>query len=257
MILALKSFIKKFFRILNLEISLYKNSKSLIDNEYFIPFNKKDIDSKLYDLGLEKSENQKSDNIYKHLRFYSLIQLVRQVINKKINGDFVECGCWRGHSSNIISEIISKSNRNINFHIFDSFEGLSEFVIEDQNFFYSNKEDKKNISKHFDSSELFVKDKVLGKFDFVKTYKGWIPKRFNEVKNLSFSLVHIDVDLYEPTLASLEFFYPRLSKGGIIICDDYNVSAYPGSKKAWDEFFDDKDYEFFYKVPMGACFIVK
>ena len=104
---------------------------------------------------------------------------------------------------------------------------------------------------------MFVKDKVLKKFNFVKTYKGWIPKRFNEVQHLSFSLVHIDVDLYEPTLASLEFFYPRLSKGGVIICDDYNVSAYPGSKKAWDEFFNDKDYEFFYKVPMGACFIVK
>ena len=52
-------------------------------------------------------------------------------------------------------------------------------------------------------------------------------------------------------------FYPKLDIGGIIVCDDYNISAYPGAKDAWDEYFSKQDYSFFYKTPLGACYIVK
>ena len=58
-----------------------------------------------------------------------------------------------------------------------------------------------------------MKNEVLKDFDFVKIYKGWIPEKFNLVDNSKFSFVHIDVDLYEPTLKSLEFFFPRLEEG--------------------------------------------
>jgi len=48
--------------------------------------------------------------------------------------------------------------------------------------------------------------------------------------------VHIDVDLYQPTLAALEYFYPRLAAGGIIVCDDYGSLSFPGAYKAVEEF---------------------
>ena len=48
------------------------------------------------------------------------------------------------------------------------------------------------------------------------------------------------MDLYKPITDTLEFFYPKLVKGGIIICDDYNSTQFPGAKRAWDEFFKDK-----------------
>jgi len=70
-------------------------------------------------------------------------------------------------------------------------------------------------------------------------------------------LVHIDVDLYKPTLSSLEFFFPKIVKGGALICDDYNASAFPGAKGAWDKYFTDKDYQFFYQNPLGGCFVIK
>jgi len=52
---------------------------------------------------------------------------------------------------------------------------------------------------------------------------------------LHFALVNIDVDLYNPTKAGLEYFYPLLSPGGVIIVHDYN-HKWPGIKKAADEF---------------------
>ena len=55
----------------------------------------------------------------------------------------------------------------------------------------------------------------------------------------SYALVHLDADLYKPQLSGLEYFYPRVSRGGVIIIHDCN-NEYFGSKKAVDEFFLDK-----------------
>ena len=53
--------------------------------------------------------------------------------------------------------------------------------------------------------------------------------------------MHIDVDLYEPTRGCLEYFYPRLVEGGVMICDDYGAPLYPGAHKAWDEYCGQND----------------
>ena len=176
---------------------------------------------------------------------------------KKKVYDFVECGCWKGHSSYIISKLIKAKKKKINFHIFDSFEGLSDSTKEDERYHLINKTKKDKIKRYFQSNEQFVRNYVLKKFKFVSTYKGWIPKKFDKVKNKKFSLIHIDVDLFKPTYDSLRFFYPKLCKGGVILCDDYNVTGFPGAKNAWDKFFKNKKYSFFFKNPLGGCFIIK
>ena len=56
--------------------------------------------------------------------------------------------------------------------------------------------------------------------------------------------VHLDVDLYAPTLASLEYFVPRLVDGGVIICDDYGAPLFPGAHRAWDRFCARHDLPF-------------
>lgn len=63
---------------------------------------------------------------------------------------------------------------------------------------------------------------------------GWIPQVFATLPERDWAFVHLDVTLYEPTLAALEYFYPRLNTGGVIICDGSIFC--PGAKKAWDEF---------------------
>lgn len=223
----------------------------------FLPIFVKDETIRLYFEGIRKSKNLKTHNFPKLMRFYSLIQMVNYVLAKKRVYDFVECGCWKGHSSYIISKLIKSNKKKINFHIFDSFEGLSHSTKEDERYHLLKKTKKDKIEKYFQSNEKFVKDNVLKKFKFVSIYKGWIPKKFYKVKNKKFSLIHIDVDLYKPTFDSLSFFYPKLCKGGVILCDDYNVTGFPGAKNAWDKFFKGKKYSFFFKNPLGGCFIIK
>ncbi len=48
--------------------------------------------------------------------------------------------------------------------------------------------------------------------------------------------MHVDVDLYRPTRDTVEFFYPRLSPGGVILFDDYGSAMCPGAARAVDEF---------------------
>jgi hypothetical protein len=49
-------------------------------------------------------------------------------------------------------------------------------------------------------------------------------------------LLHVDVDLYKPTLQSLEFFWPRIAVGGVVVCDDYGFTTCPGARRAMDNF---------------------
>ena len=51
-----------------------------------------------------------------------------------------------------------------------------------------------------------------------------------------FALIHIDLDLYEPTRNALEFGWEKLSDGGSLICDDYGFITCPGATRAVDEF---------------------
>ncbi len=256
-------YIKQIVRsILNLfNIDFYNTINTIkVSKKIWMPINNREKNKsfKLYYEGLNISKSTWSDNLSKQLKFFSLIQMVQYVLNKEFIGDFVECGCWKGHSSWIIAKLITERKIMFNFHIFDSFEGgLSELHIKDKNKI-KNLSEKEIINQknHFSSNEEFVK-RILNGFDFVKIYKGWIPKRFDEIKNNSFQFIHIDLDLYEPTLESLKFFFPRLINGGVIVCDDYNETEFPGAKKAWDEYFENKDLTFFYESPYGGCFLIK
>ncbi len=48
-------------------------------------------------------------------------------------------------------------------------------------------------------------------------------------------MVHIDVDLYEPARAAVDFFHPRLHTGTMVVCEDHQSEASPGAKRAMDE----------------------
>jgi hypothetical protein len=65
---------------------------------------------------------------------------------------------------------------------------------------------------------------ILTGFPQVRLHSGWIPERFADVGDQSFAFVHVEVDLYEPTRNSLELFWPRLTRGGVLSCDDYGLT---------------------------------
>lgn len=166
-------------------------------------------------------------------RRYVLLSAARSIAN--VPGDSAECGVFRGAASFMI--LSSQVHAAKQHHVFDSFEGLSAPDERD-------KVDPEGVHYSWQKNDLStpqaVAEKNLSAFSNVHYHRGWIPARFAEVETRRFSLVHIDVDLYQPTYDSLAFFYPRMNAGGLIVCDDYGFNTCPGAKAAFDDFFAEK-----------------
>lgn len=197
-------------------------------------------DSKLKDV-LHRFDEDEGFNAH---RRFALQQLLRLTSN--IPGDTAECGVYKGCGSYIILQANNQSLFDRTHHIFDSFEGLSNPSSKDGNYWSSN---------DLSMVEGVVKEN-LGDFKSVKYYKGWIPNRFRDVDAYTFSFVHVDVDLYEPTLDSIRYFYDKLNVGGIFICDDYGFLTCPGATAAVEEFLLSKP-EKMVSLPGGGGFFIK
>jgi len=183
---------------------------------------------------------------YSQDRKYIVRELTR--LTHDLDGEMAECGCYQGATA----WFIANENRNVNLHLFDSFQGLSEPGVDDE---------LEETGTHFwnkgilSSTEEQTK-KTLQEFNHVHYHKGWIPDKFSAVEDIVFKLIHIDVDLYQPTLDSIRFFYPRMIKNGIIILDDYGFKTCPGAYKAVNEFMSDKP-EYIVNLTSGQGLIIK
>jgi len=249
----LKKIIVSFLKIF--KIRIVTKNHDVIHSNLWSYFTTDDKRLSLYYEGIKAANGEETDNQLKKLRHFSLIQMVEHIRDQNISGHIAECGVWKGHSAYLIASIM-QNKFNDSFHIFDSFTGgLSDKVDKDLVKGQSDNEIKKE--KLIFASYLQDVKKTLNKFQFIKYHPGWIPEAFHEVSEINFSFVHIDVDLYQPTKDSLEFFYQRLNRGGVIVCDDYGLNQFPGAKSAVDEFMSNNKYSFFYEVPYGSCIIIK
>jgi O-methyltransferase len=143
--------------------------------------------------------------------------------SEKVSGDIAEVGVAYGASAKVIADYASSRP----LHLFDTFDGLPAPTSADS---------PKFVTGQFQSNLESVRSYVGG--EQVYFYQGLFPATAEPVKNKVFAFVHLDVDLYESTLACLQFFYPRLSPGGILISHDYLTSE--GVNSAFRIFFADK-----------------
>jgi hypothetical protein len=152
---------------------------------------------------------------------YLIYSAVRST--EKVGGDLAEVGVFRGQSAKIIC--LAKGARLL--HLFDTFGGLPAPGSVDTAF-----------TEGEYACSLPTVQQYLADEHHVHYYPGLFPETAAPASGRRFSFVHLDVDLYASTRAALEFFYPRLSAGGIIVSHDY-VTA-DGVRQAFDEFLADK-----------------
>lgn len=158
-------------------------------------------------------------------RLYSLVLNIKNVLDTGIAGDLAELGVYRGNSAAVLAYYARLHGRNL--VLFDTFEGFDKQDLVGA-----------DVSKHMGFSDTLldlVRQLVGG--DGTQFVKGRFPQSVpSELHNARFCLAHIDCDLYEPMKASLDFFYPRLSAGGLLILHDYANPHWDGIKRAVDEF---------------------
>lgn len=164
----------------------------------------------------------------------------------RVDGDLAECGVYNGGTAYFIARANQQFGRRRQLHLFDSFAGLSAPATID--------------GIHWHRGDLAISERdtraKLDEFDCCRFYRGWIPERFSEVGDRRFCFVHVDVDLHQPTLDSIAFFYPRLNAGGILVCDDYGFDSCPGARAAMDQYFADKPDRIIH-LPTGQGVVIK
>jgi len=198
----------------------------------------------------------------------SLIDSVEYIVNNKIPGSFVECGVWRGGSMMAVAKtLMSMNSDDKDLYLFDTFTGMtkpSKFDV--------------GIVTEEKASEIFEKEKtgddtsnwIRASIEEVKkTFKkvGYDEKKLHVIegkveetipKNTpsEISLLRLDTDWYESTKHELIHLFPKLSKGGIIIIDDYD--DWEGCRKAVDEYIiNEKIPLLLVKIPNGGRIGIK
>lgn len=143
-------------------------------------------------------------------------------------GCFVECGVDRGGSARFLADLLAGSGKIL--HLFDTFEGMPpcDSLLD----FH---EEGDFVPPGIEAVQAFV-----GHPDFTVWHKGRIPETFEHDMDWTFAFAHIDVDSYQSVFDCCEFIYPRMSKGGIMIFDDYGYPTCQGAILAVDTFFADK-----------------
>ena len=174
-------------------------------------------------------------------RFQSRRDLARYfTATLDLPGARAECGVYRGAAALLLAHVWRSRDpgfRGDDLYLIDSFAGTSasgehDLIPVREADGSTRREAFFPVASADISAEL-----VRGFFaDFPRTRicAGWIPEVFATLPERDWAFVHLDVTLYEPTRAALEYFYDRLNVGGVIVCDGSIFC--PGAQKAWDEF---------------------
>lgn len=178
-------------------------------------------------------------------RRYVLQRFAEQALH--LVGDFAECGVYRGGTAYLLARVLSASPKSL--HLFDTFSGMPDAAAADPS---------GHVVGDFGDTSLDSVKALLAPFAGVVCHRGVIPETFRDIApDARFALVHLDVDLYQSVRDGLEFFYPRLVPGGIVVVDDYGFEMYrEAARRAVDEFFAAKR-EKPLVLRTGQCVVVR
>lgn len=156
---------------------------------------------------------------------------------RDVPGDLAECGVYRGGTLIPTGLHLKQTRTEKVVYGFDSFQGF-DGSVDSEIALGGVRNSEKRRGGFSDTSLQYVRDRVrrFALDDHVKIVPGFLADTLDSHAEKQFSFVHLDVDIYESYKLCLEFFYPRLSSGGVILLDEYNDPPWPGCNKAVDEF---------------------
>lgn len=156
-------------------------------------------------------------------------------------GNVAECGVWQGSAlipTGLFARQRAPAKRLLGF---DSFEGLDQTVSRDVAL-GGEDDSRKRVGGFSNTSYEAVEQRVrqFGLSGTVTLVRGYFQDTLPKYADSQFCFVHLDCVIYESYRQCLEFFYPRMVTGGVILLDEYKDPPWPGCTQAVDEFVADK-----------------
>lgn len=188
----------------------------------------------------------------------ALIDAVRNVENQGLTGAFVEVGVAAGHSS-IIAALASSPFMERDFFLYDTFHGFVDELPDEI--------DHKGVSiRDYDLSAYrksecklkTVRTRMLETGispDRIVLIEGPVESTVEKLHPHAISILRLDADLYEPTLAALTALYDLIQSGGYLIVDDYG--HWRGCREAVDRFFSERGSKFDGIAADYTCYVAR
>lgn len=176
-------------------------------------------------------------------RFLCLGEIFRHVLH--VQGDVIECGVnWGGGLMTFaqLSAILEPVNLQRRIVGFDTFCGFTGISTQDQHNVIKTAERREggykadSLADLQEAIALFDANRFIGHIEKVSLVKGdvaeTVPAYLEREPQTVVSLLHLDLDLYEPTRVCIEHFLPRMPKGAVIVFDELNNRTWPGETLA-------------------------
>jgi len=171
----------------------------------------------------------------------------------EIPGDIAELGVFRGLGLFTWANLLESyciGDRTKTVYGFDNWLGFTDFSPQDGD----RDENLNKVTGGFspadfktellEAIDIFDKDRFIPWKKRLELIDGdigeTVPDFVGRNPGVRFSLIHFDCDLYRPTKIALECLWPRLSRGGLMLFDEYAIRGWPGETAAVDEYFADK-----------------
>lgn len=168
-----------------------------------------------------------------HRRLDNIQACIEDVLQNNVEGDFIETGAWRGGATIFMRALLKDhgvTDRKV--WVADSFEGLPAPTFEGDGWDLSGVEMLKVTVDRV--KENFAKFGLLD--DQVQFLKGWFCDTLPNAPIEKLAILRLDGDMYVSTMDSLKSLYPKVSKGGFVIVDDYY--SWPACQKAVADYLE-------------------
>lgn len=171
-----------------------------------------------------------------YLLYYHALQV------RGLSGEVAEVGVYQGGSAKLLAKTLPDKT----IYLFDTFTGMPP----------TDPEHDMIPAGIFAETSLGKVESFLADCPNVSFHPGWFPETAIPIEDKRFSFVHVDGDIYQTTQDAISFFYPRMTKGGIMAFHDYVQHDCPGVREAIHDFFDSAPETIIF-TPPRQCFIVK
>jgi len=182
-------------------------------------------------------------------RLHTLTWAASQAL--KLDGDFVECGTYRGFMSAVICEFLDFETQPKSFYLYDSFAGLPED--------WSAEGERQHTNPVYARSEGYSEAAVRARFaryPNVKVIAGVVPKVLHGTAPERISFLHIDLNAALAEIAALELLFDRVVPGGLIIFDDFGHMMHYAQHKLETDWMRSRGYSIL-ELPTGQGLVVK
>lgn len=174
-----------------------------------------------------------------------------------LDGDFVECGVFRGDMAWVVSQTVDMASAKKRFYLYDTFDGFSRK--------YSSDADFPDHPGFLEFADQFFKDPTLyptvcARFqerEDIVVVRGVVPDVLRETSVLEkIAFLHIDLNCPAAEIGALDILFPRMTAGAIAVFDDYGWKQFRRQKEAVDAFLGAKGYAVL-ELPTGQGLVVK